>query len=135
MDNEVKMNKALKVLIIDDNKDLTEIMCDLIGLLGHKTIYSLDGKDGISKAKEHRPDVIICDIGLPVMDGYAVAQQLRKDDELKETFLIALSGYAGPEDRKRSKEAGFDRHLAKPADISAIERVIAEATMRIKQAV
>lgn len=128
-------NKTLKVLIIDDNKDLTEIMCDLIGFLGHKTICSQDGKDGIAMAKEHHPDVIICDIGLPVMDGYEVAQQLRKDDEIKETFLIALSGYAGPEDRKRSREAGFDRHLAKPADISAIERVIAEAAMRIKQTV
>ncbi len=134
MDNEVK-NKTLKVLIIDDNKDLSEIMCDLIGFLGHKTICSPDGKDGIAKAKEHHPDIIICDIGLPVMDGYEVAQQLRRDDEIKETFLIALSGYAGPEDRKRSREAGFDRHLAKPADISAIERVIAEASMRIKQAV
>jgi CheY-like chemotaxis protein len=134
MDKGVK-NKTLKVLIIDDNKDLSEIMCDLIGFLGHKTICSQDGKDGIIKAKEHHPDIVICDIGLPVMDGYEVAQQLRKDDEIKETFLIALSGYSGPEDRKRSKEAGFDRHLAKPADISAIERVIAEASMRIKQVV
>lgn len=134
MDNGYN-NKTLKVLIIDDNKDLTEIMCDLIGFLGHKTICSQDGKDGIAMAKEHHPDVIICDIGLPVMDGYEVAQQLRKDDEIKETFLIALSGYAGPEDRKRSREAGFDRHLAKPADISAIERVIAEAAMRIKQTI
>ncbi|WP_019230408.1 response regulator [Sedimentibacter sp. B4] len=134
MDNEYK-NKSLKVLIIDDNKDLTEIMCDLIGFLGHKTICSQDGKVGIAMAKEHHPDVIICDIGLPVMDGYEVAQQMRKDDEIKETFLIALSGYAGPEDRKRSREAGFDRHLAKPADISAIERVIAEAAMRIKQTI
>ncbi|MEA5093401.1 MAG: response regulator [Sedimentibacter saalensis] len=134
MDNGYN-NKTLKLLIIDDNKDLTEIMCDLIGFLGHKTICSQDGKDGIAMAKEHHPDVIICDIGLPVMDGYEVAQQLRKDDEIKETFLIALSGYAGVEDRKRSREAGFDRHLAKPADISAIERVIAEAAMRIKQTV
>lgn len=134
MDNKVN-NKTLKVLIIDDNKDLTEIMCDLIGFLGHKTFCSQDGKDGIAKAKEHHPDIIICDIGLPIMDGYDVARQLRKDDELKETFLIALSGYAGHEDRKKSKDAGFDRHLAKPADISAIERVIAEASMRIKQAV
>lgn len=134
MDNGYN-NKTLKVLIIDDNKDLTEIMCDLIGFLGHKTICSQDGKDGIAMAKEHHPDIIICDIGLPVMDGYEVAQQLRKDDEIKETFLIALSGYAGAEDRKRSREAGFDRHLAKPADISAIERVIAEAAMRIKQTV
>lgn len=134
MDNEVK-NKILKVLIIDDNKDLSEIMCDLIGFLGHKTICSLDGKDGIAKAKELHPDIIICDIGLPGMDGYEVAQLMRKDDEIKDAFLIALSGYAGPEDRKRSKEAGFDRHLAKPADISAIERVIAEASMRIEQTV
>lgn len=131
MDN-IKSNKHFKVLVIDDNKDLAEILCELIGLLGHMTISSLNGQDGIKKAKDYQPDAIICDIGLPGLNGYEVAQLLRKDKDLKEVFLVALSGYAGPDDLKRSREAGFNRHLSKPADISSIERVLAEAAMSKK---
>ncbi|MBP7174827.1 MAG: response regulator [Thermoclostridium sp.] len=121
-----KSNKSLKILLIDDNKDLTEIICELIGFLGYETESAYNGADGIAKARELRPDVIICDIGLPNMNGYEVAKMIRKDAEFKDTFLIALSGYAQSEDIERSKEAGFDRHLAKPVSFETLQMVLAE---------
>ncbi len=119
-----KSNKSLKILIIDDNKDLAEILCELIGFLGYETGSAHNGTDGIAKAIELRPDIIICDIGLPDMSGYEVAKMIRQDAELKDTFMIALSGYAQSEDIERSKEAGFNRHLAKPVSIETLEIVL-----------
>ena len=117
-------NEPLTILMIDDNKDLTEVMCELIGFLGHKAVAAYDGTEGIDRARELRPDVVICDIGLPGISGYEVGKIIRKDTELKDTYLVALSGYTQPKDIERSKEAGFDKHLGKPVDIATIEQVL-----------
>lgn len=114
---EVKESKTLDILLIDDNKDLTEIMCDMLSYLGYSAEFALNGMDGLQKAKELHPDVIICDIGLPVMNGYDVANNVRNDNNLNGVYLIALSGYAQPEDIERSIKAGFDKHLAKPLSL------------------
>lgn len=119
-------SKTLKILMIDDNKDLTEIMCDLISFLGHRAESALNGKDGILKAKEFHPDVIICDIGLPVMNGYEVAKNIRNENDLKNIYLIALSGYAQQEDIERSRKAGFNRHLAKPLSMETLKATLDE---------
>jgi len=123
---DAKAIKSLKILIIDDNRDLAEIICELIGFLGYETESAHNGTDGIAKARELQPDVIICDIGLPDMSGYEVAKMIRKDDEFKDTFLIALSGYAQPEDIEKSKAAGFDRHLAKPVSLETLQMFLNE---------
>lgn len=123
---DAKAIKSLKILMIDDNKDLAEIICELIGLLGYETESAHNGTAGIAKARELQPDVIICDIGLPGMSGYEVAKMIRKDAELEDTFLIALSGYAQSEDMEKSKEAGFDRHLAKPVSLETLKMVLNE---------
>jgi len=78
-------------------------------------------------AHASRPQVVLCDIGLPDMDGYAVARALRRDETLERTFLVALTGHALPEDRERARAAGFARHLAKPPTIERIGEVLAEA--------
>lgn len=119
-------SQTLKILMIDDNKDLTDIMCELISLLGHKTISASSGIEGILKAKEFHPDVILCDIGLPGMNGYEIAESIRGDIDLKDIYLIALSGYAGDEALNCSRKAGFNMHLCKPVDISTIEKVLTE---------
>jgi len=75
-------------------------------------------------ARQFRPEVVLCDIGLPGMNGYGVARALRADEVLKGIFLVALSGYALPEDVARSQAAGFDRHLAKPASLEKLEEVL-----------
>lgn len=121
-----KSNKSLEILIIDDNKDLAEIICELISLLGYETESAHNGTDGIAKARELQPDAIICDIGLPDISGYEVAKLIRKDAEFKDTFLIALSGYAQIEDMEKSKAAGFDRHLAKPVSLEKLQMVLDE---------
>jgi CheY-like chemotaxis protein len=82
------------------------------------------GPDGLARARELQPEVVFCDIGLPGMDGYEVARALRADDSLRGTLLVALSGYAMPEDLMRAKEAGFGRHLAKPAGPNQIEELL-----------
>lgn len=121
-----RSNQSLNILMIEDNKDLADIMCELIEYIDHKAVAVHDGTTGLAKAKELRPDVIICDIGLPDMSGYKVAKLIRKDSELQDTYLIALSGYAQPEDLERSKEAGFDRHLSKPVSLETLQKTLME---------
>ena len=121
-------NTSLKVLVIEDNDDLAGIMCKLINSIGHKTMVVYNGTQGIIKAREIKPDVIICDIGLPDISGHEVAKAIRKDSVLQDTFLIALSGYAQPEDMEYSKQAGFDLHLAKPVSISVLQQVLNSVT-------
>lgn len=118
--------EAFNILMIDDNNDLADIMCELLIFWGHKASSAYSGTEGIAKAKEYRHDVIICDIGLLDMSGYEVAKIIRKDAELKDTFMIASSGYTQPEDVERSREAGFNRHLAKPVNFTTLEMVLKE---------
>jgi CheY-like chemotaxis protein len=113
-------------MIIDDNKDLNEVICELIGFLGCVTKSAQNGSDGIAKVREFRPDVILCDIGLPDMSGYEVAELLRKDTRHQDTLLIALSGYAQTEDIEKSKAAGFDKHLAKPVSLETLQMALKE---------
>ncbi len=86
---------------------------------------AFSGPEGLASAKSVRPDVVLCDIGLPGMDGFAVARAIRSDPDIRSCFLVALSGYASTDDIRRSIDAGFDRHLAKPADLDALEATIA----------
>lgn len=117
-------NELLNILIIEDNKDLADILCELLAISGHRASAADNGTEGIAKARELRPDVIICDIGLPDMSGYEVAKIIRKDSELKDTYLIASSGYAQPEDIEHSRETGFNRYLAKPVCFNTLEMVL-----------
>ncbi len=117
-------NGPLRVLLIDDNEDLALAMSLLMNHIGHKAATSHNGTEGIARVKELRPDVVFCDIGLPGMSGYEVAQLIRKDPEHKNMFLIALSGYAQAEDIARAKEAGFDLHLSKPLSVDTLRQVL-----------
>ena len=112
------------VLIIDDNVDTCESLSVALGLTGHRVRTAFDGKTGMVSARELKPDVVLCDIGLPDIDGYAVARTLRADETLRSTRLIALSGYARPEDRKRAQEAGFDAHIAKPPELDELTEML-----------
>ena len=85
-----------------------------------------NGPQGIAKAQEFRPEVVLCDIGLPMMDGYEVARAFRADDALRGAFLVALTGYAMPEDLERAAAAGFKRHLAKPPSLEKLGEILDE---------
>ena len=106
-----------RVVIIEDNADAARSLADVLEVLGYQVRVALDGTTGIALTRETAPDVVLCDLGLPDVDGYQVARTVKGDASLRSTRLIALSGYALPEDLERSREAGFDAHLAKPAPL------------------
>ncbi len=116
--------KPRRVLIVEDNADAAASLRAGLELDGHEVAVAYDGVTGVRRARELKPEVVLCDIGLPGMDGYAVAQTLRADEAMKHTFLVALTGYALPEDFRRATAAGFDRHIAKPPSLDAIEEVL-----------
>jgi CheY-like chemotaxis protein len=118
---------ARRVLIIEDNADLAESLCELLQFDGHEVAVAHRGSEGLAKAREFHPEVLLCDIGLPDMNGYEVARAFQADEELKEVFLVALTGYTRLDDLKQAADAGFKRHLAKPPDLAALERVLTEA--------
>ncbi len=115
--------------MIDDIPDVAEIVCSLLRLLGHEAISANSGSEGIVKAKAFHPEILFCDIGMPGMNGYEVAESFRRDKELKDIFRVALTGYAQTEDLERAREVGFNRHLAKPVDIAILERTLAEFSL------
>jgi CheY-like chemotaxis protein len=91
---------------------------------GHLVRVAHDGASGFDMAVRERPDALICDIGLPTMDGYSLARNVRQRAELASCLLVAVTGYGEPRDRERGREAGFDHYLVKPADPEAISRLI-----------
>jgi len=94
-------------------------------LEGHRVHVATSGTSGIAKARELKPAVILCDIGLPDVDGYEVARTIRADEALRSTRLIAVSGYAQPEDRQRAARAGFDMHISKPPSMDVLLAAVA----------
>jgi len=117
---------ARRIIVIDDIPDVAEILCSLLRHLGHEVTSASNGPKGLAKALEFTPEVIICDIGLPGMNGYEVARRIRSDNKLKDIFLIALSGYAQEDDKVQAMEAGFNKHLAKPVDLGILEKILKE---------
>jgi PAS domain S-box-containing protein len=114
-----------RALVVDDNHDAAESLADLIRMLGHEADVAFDGRSAIEKMRANPPDVLLCDIGLPVMSGYEVAEAVRSDRRLRDVQLVAISGYAQPEDRQRALDAGFEDHIAKPLDPAQLERLLA----------
>jgi two-component system CheB/CheR fusion protein len=121
---DVADRRARRVLIIEDNPDAAAMLKDSMELNGHEVRVAHDAHEGIQLAYDFRPDVLLCDIGLPSMDGYQVANRFRSDERLKSVFLIAVTGYAAPEDQERAAQAGFDRHFGKPPDIERLQQIL-----------
>ncbi|HET8542407.1 MAG TPA: PAS domain S-box protein [Anaeromyxobacter sp.] len=118
---------ATRVLVIEDNPDAAETLRQMLELWGHEVSVAHDGRQGVEQARAFRPDAILCDIGLPEMDGYEVARAIRADPDLASTVLVALTGYALPDDQRRALAAGFELHLAKPLSGPKIEEMLARA--------
>jgi PAS domain S-box-containing protein len=114
-----------RVVIIEDNADAGQSLAEVLELDGHEVSVARDGRSGLALVRRVRPDVVLCDVGLPDVDGYEVARAIRRDEALRAVRLVALSGYAQPEDRERAKAAGFDLHLAKPPDLDQLARALA----------
>jgi len=116
-----------RVLVIEDNPDAAATLAAVLELSGHHVEVAYDGASGIARARSFRPEIAICDIGLPEMDGYAVARAFRADPLLEQVYMIAISGYARDADVQRAIAAGFDQHLAKPPDLPTLYRLVHEA--------
>jgi PAS domain S-box-containing protein len=113
---------SLRVLVVDDNVEVAEGLAYLLERHGHRVAVAHDGPGALAAAGEESPDLVLLDIGLPGMDGYAVASRLRSAGHTR-AALVALTGYAQPEDLERSRDAGFYRHLVKPIDVAELDEV------------
>jgi signal transduction histidine kinase/two-component SAPR family response regulator len=122
--------KARRILVIEDNKDAAESARMLLGHEGHEVEIALDACAGLERARSFRPDVILCDIGLPVMDGYQVIRLIRQDAQLSSVYAVALTGYGREADQQRARDAGFDLHLTKPIDFITLREALNQATDR-----
>jgi signal transduction histidine kinase len=116
-----------RILVVDDNADIVETTTLLLALSGHQVRSAKDGLQALQVATAFRPDVVLLDIGLPLMDGYEVARRLRLEPAMTGALLVALTGYGQEGDRQRGREAGFDAHLLKPVDPQALARMITGA--------
>jgi len=112
-----------RILVVDDSVDSAETLGELLRIWGHEVRLAHDGPGAVEAAREYLPEVILLDIGLPGMDGFAVATQLRKE-KIGGRMLVALTGYGEQQDRKRTQEVGFDHHLVKPIDPDTLQKLL-----------
>ena len=119
-----KTDKLLRILVVEDNRDLADSLRLFLEFSGHEVAVAYSGHDGEQTAEQHQPDVVLCDIGLPGLDGYGVARKLRDNPTTAKARLIAVTAYGQDEDRRRSHEAGFEQHLVKPVDPDTLQRVL-----------
>lgn len=113
-----------RVLVVEDNPDAARSLELLLNLSGHRVALAADGAEALDRARAFLPEVVLCDIGLPDMDGYEVARRLRQDPACRRMCLVALSGYGQASDRRLALEAGFDHHITKPLDPDDLDRLL-----------
>jgi signal transduction histidine kinase/CheY-like chemotaxis protein len=119
-----------RVLVIEDNVDAADVLREMLLIWDHEVEVARDGREGLLKARSFRPDLVLCDIGLPGMDGYEVAEAIRSDPSIASTYLVAITGYASPDDERKVARAGFHRYLPKPVPVDVIEDVLLSAPSR-----
>jgi PAS domain S-box-containing protein len=117
--------RALRVLVVEDHADAADTLRDLLEIMGYEVRIALTGPEGVRAAREYHPDIILCDLGLPGMDGYEVAAALRTAPGGGRQRLVAVTGYGQDDDRRRTREAGFQYHLVKPIDAEELRDVLA----------
>lgn len=122
------MRQAMKIVVIDDEKNLLESLDTLLSSLGHHVSTAMSGEHGIALAQQVLPDVVICDISMQGgVNGYGVVRSMRMNQDFAKTFIVALSGNSQQEDYEKSSRAGFDRHIAKPAGLEKLHLLMDDA--------
>ncbi|HUS24755.1 MAG TPA: PAS domain S-box protein [Candidatus Binatia bacterium] len=114
-----------RVLVVDDNRDAANSLALLLRTLRHEVALAHDGIEALERAEAFQPEVVLLDIGMPRMNGYDVARHLREKPWGRQAFIVALTGWGQEQDRRRSREAGFDRHLVKPVELSVLQELLA----------
>ncbi|WP_427911866.1 ATP-binding protein [Ramlibacter sp. MMS24-I3-19] len=114
----------LRILVVDDNVDAADTLALMLGMEGCSTHTVHDGVQALQAARQFEPDVVLLDIGLPGLNGYEVAERLRRDARFADTVLIAITGWGAEQDRRRAQQAGFDHHLTKPVDVDVLRPLL-----------
>jgi CheY-like chemotaxis protein len=109
-----------RILIVDDNIDAADTLAQLLEMMGHEVRTAYDGQTGVEVARAFRPGVVLCDIGMPNLNGYDTARSIRAEAWGKDALLVALTGRSLDDDHRSSVDAGFDHHLAKPLDMTTL---------------
>jgi two-component system CheB/CheR fusion protein len=115
---------GLRVLLVEDDAELSRMLVETLVANGHEARVAHDGPAGLAACADFKPAVALLDIGLPGMDGHALAERLRTLPGMENLRIVAVTGYGEQSYRRRSRSAGFDRHLVKPIDIVALERML-----------
>lgn len=119
-----QVENSLKILLVDDNEDAASMLAMFLEALGHHVIVEHSSRKAITRSKQEAPQVCILDIGLPEMDGIELARTMRAEPETANSVFIAITGYGQDDDRKRTRSAGFDHHLVKPADMQQLSAIL-----------
>jgi CheY-like chemotaxis protein len=119
---------------VDDDPDIVASLAMVLRLRGYEVETARDGLEAVEAAGRVRPDVVLLDLGMPRLDGYATCRRIREQPWGADMLIVALSGWAQEQDRSKGKAAGFDAHLAKPVQLSAIEELLAELSAKAPQA-
>ena len=125
--------RAWRILIVDDNRDGADSLTTMLRLQGHETRTAYDGEQGVAEAEAYRPEIVLLDIGLPKMNGYDVCRTIRARPWGKSILMLALTGWGQDDDRRKSSEAGFDRHLVKPVDPKLLIELLADSKKKMSQ--
>jgi CheY-like chemotaxis protein len=115
-----------RLLVVDDNRDSVDSLSTLLRLMGNDVHMAYDGVEAVHAADAFRPDVVLLDVGLPLRSGYDAAKMIRNEPWGRSVVLIALTGWGQEQDRRKSREAGFDHHLVKPVDPKALMTLVSE---------
>jgi CheY-like chemotaxis protein len=118
--------QGFRILVVDDNHDSALSLAMMLSIMGHETRTAHDGESAVASAESFLPEVVLLDIGLPKLNGYEVAQRIRKHAWGASMFLIAVTGWGQDEDRERSSQVGLNVHMVKPVEPAALERLFAE---------
>ncbi len=113
-----------RVVVIEDHVDTADLMREILRDAGHDVRIAHSGNDGVAAAQTLGAEVVLCDVGLPDIDGYEVARRLRAEPATAGVYLVALTGYDGEDEQRKARQAGFDRHVVKPIDPFQLETLI-----------
>jgi CheY-like chemotaxis protein len=121
----VQSPERRRILVVDDNRDAAVSLAMMLQLMGNDSRTAHDGLEALDVAEAFRPDLILLDIGMPRLNGYDTARQIRERPWGKAVMLIALTGWGQEEDRRKSQDAGFDSHMVKPIEIGVLQKLLA----------
>ena len=129
---ESQVTGRIRLLVVDDNHDAAITLAKLLEHLGHEVKTCFDGMEACQMAETYRPEVILMDLGMPIMNGFEAAAEIRSKPHGNDIVLVALTGWGQSQDRMKSKEAGFNHHLVKPVTLADLERVLSETQKTVR---